>query len=742
MLILFSATLFLSAALLFLVQPMFAKFVLPLYGSTPAVWTTTLLFFQAVLLLGYAYAHAATTRLGVRRQAALHLGLLLVPLVVLPLAVPSGFVPDADATPVLSLLGLLAVSVGLPFFVVSSTAPLLQRWLADTGHPSAGDPYFLYRASNLGSIVGLLGYPLLMEPRLGLTLQGRAWALGYLVLVPLLAACAVALWRYRRPTPAEGGIDARLREGAGEAPDAEADAPPTLRRRARWVGLAFVPSSLLLGVTSYLTTDVAPVPLLWAVPLSLYLLSFIVAFSPGARSARAQRWIALTLPWALIGLVLLILLELQRPLWLIAAAHLVGFLVVAMVGHGELARDRPAPRYLTGFYLWVSLGGVLGGLFNAVVAPALFDSLPEYGLAVILAAFLRPRAARGEPGPLTRWFDLGLPLLLALVLGMVLLSLRVAPPELQSVGRSMVFGLAAGVLLNFARRPVRMSLGLGAFLLAGGLAATTGERTLERERSFFGIHTVTASRGQHRLVNGSTLHGLQAWTPAPRAEPLSYYGRSGPIGQALAALPRPESATARTAVIGLGTGTMACHGRAGQRFTFYEIDSTVERIARDPRYFTFLRDCPPAKEVVLGDARLSLRRAPPDSYDLMVADAFSSDVIPVHLVTREALDLYLSKLAPDGVLAVHVSNRYLDLDPVLGNLAAGRGLTCLAGEESEAEAARVPGRTQSRWVVMARRPEHLGRLPADRRWRPCRREPGNRVWTDDYSNVVSLFRWN
>jgi len=740
-LILFSATLFLSAALLFLVQPMFAKFVLPLYGSTPAVWTTTLLFFQAVLLLGYAYAHAATSRLGVRRQAALHLGLLLVPLVVLPLAVPSGFGPDAGgATPVLSLLGLLAVSVGLPFFVVSATAPLLQRWLADTGHRSAGDPYFLYRASNLGSIVGLLGYPLLMEPRIGLMLQGRAWALGYLVLVPLVAACAVALWRSRRP--AAGATNARRPEAADEPSRAEAEMPPTRPRRARWVGLAFVPSSLLLGVTSYLTTDVAPVPLLWAVPLSLYLLSFITAFSPGARSARLQRWMVLILPWALIGLVLLILLELQSPLWLVGAAHLVGFLVVAMVGHGELARDRPAARHLTGFYLWVSLGGVLGGLFNAVVAPAVFNSLPEYGLAVVLAAFLRPRGASGKPGPLTRWFDLGLPLLLAVLLGMLLLALRVAPPDLQSAGRSMVYGVAAGVLINFARRPARMALGLGAFLVAGGIAATSGERTLERDRSFFGIYAVRESRGEHSLVSGTTLHGVQALTPARRSEPLSYYGRAGPIGQALAALPRRGSSTARTAVIGLGTGTMACHGRPGQRFTFYEIDSTVERIARDPRYFTFLRDCPPDKEVVLGDARLSLRGAAPASHDLIVADAFSSDAIPVHLLTREALDLYLSKLAPNGVLAVHVSNRYLDLDPVLATLAAGRGLTCLVGEQGASSADPARGLTPSKWVVMARRPEHLGRLPADRRWRPCRREPGNPIWTDDYSNVVSLFRWN
>jgi len=729
---LFSVTLFTSAGLLFAVQPMFAKFVLPLFGSTPSVWTTSLLFFQAALLAGYGYVHLVTRRLGARRQALLHLLVVLAPLLVLPLAVPEGFAPPAEGSPVAALLALLAVSVGLPFFVVSSTAPLLQRWLAETDHPAGRDPYFLYRASNAGSILGLLGYPLLFEPRLGLAQQGRAWALGYVAFVVLVAACAALLWRF--PARATGTGE------SGDAAGGPAAASLTVLRRARWVGLAFIPSSLLLGVTAHLTTDVAPVPLLWALPLSLYLLSFVLAFGASARAARLHRAMLLILPATLIGLVLLTLVELQRPLWLVVVLHLAAFFVVAMVGHGELGRDRPAVAHLTEFYVWVAVGGVLGGVFN-VLAPALFDSRPEYGLAIVGAALLRPRAPDAEPSSLTRWLDLALPFLLVLLTGTALLALRLAPPSLAVAGRSMVLGVVSGLLLNFARRPARMALGLAALLLAGGIAAGAGERVIERDRSFFGVHTVKASRTEHRLVNGSTLHGVEAYPFARAPEPLSYYGRAGPLGQALAAVPDPRRLTARTAVIGLGTGTTACHGHTGDRFTFYEIDPAVARIARDPHLFTFLRDCPPTSTVVLGDARLSLRRAPSGAYGLIVADAFSSDVIPVHLVTREAFSLYLSKLAPHGVLAVHATNRFLRLEPVLGTLAADRRLVCLIGEEKEAQAARTPGRSESKWVVMARRSVDLGTLTSDRRWRTCARRPGDAVWTDDYSNVVSLFRW-
>ncbi len=724
---------------MFSVQPMFARFVLPLFGGTPAVWSTSLVFFQTALLAGYLYAHETTRRLGVRRQAALHLGVVLLALLVLPLAVPEGWAPTGGESPVPLLLGLLAVAVGLPFFVVSTTAPLLQRWLAGTDHPAARDPYFLYRASNLGSVLGLLAYPLAVEPTLGLAEQGAAWAVGYALLAALVAACAAVVWRSGRqvatsppPAPAPGA--------AGLPPDpaspAAAERPVTAKRRLRWIGLAFVPSSLMLGVTSYMTVDLAPVPLLWSVPLSLYLVSFIVAFAPGARNERRHRRLVLALPVAALLLSLLILLEAREPLWVVIPVHLTGFLVAALVCHGELARDRPAARSLTEFYIWIAVGGALGGVFNALLAHVLFDSLTEYPLVVALACLCLPRRpGRFPAGPQTRWLDFAAPALLGAVVATILALAGRAGPELELAGRGFALSVAAGVALNFARRPLRFALSVGAILVAGALLAP-GDRVLYQERSFFGVNRVEAEPGRfHRLVNGTTTHGGQYLSPGRALRPTTYYHQSGPIGQFMATRPR-AGRTDRVAVLGLGGGGMACHARAGERWTFYEIDPTVERVARDPSLFTYMRDCPGHREVFLGDARLSLAGARDRSYGLIVGDVFSSDAIPTHLLTREAVRLYRSKLTADGVLALHISNRYLELGPVAAELARDAGLTCLSQDEPEAAARLVPGKAAAHWVLMAATPGLVGSVGSDPRWRPCRSEPGAEVWTDDFSNLV------
>ena len=723
MVALFSATLLVSAALVFLVQPMFAKFVLPLYGSTPAVWNTSLVFFQTALLLAYLYAHATTRRLGVRRQALLHLVLVLLPLVVLPIAVPGDFRPPAEGDQVLSLLGLLAVAVGLPFFVVSATAPLLQRWLAATDHPAAADPYFLYRASNLGSVVGLLGYPLAMEPSLRLEAQGWAWTAGYGALALLLVACAVAVWRSR----------------PGEAPPepAAAPAPLTARRRLRWVGLAFVPSSLMLGVTAFLTIDIAPVPLLWAIPLSLYLASFIAAFSTTARAERLHRAALFALPGVAILLLILLLVDAREPLWLVMPIHLAGFFVLALACHGELARDRPPAESLTGFYLLVSVGGALGGLTTAIVVPALVDTLPEYPLAVVLACLCLPRREpRIPPGPYARWLDFALPLGIGVLVGLVLALVSLdSSGDYEGAGKSFAFGLGAGIALNFIRRPLRFALAVGAIALAGSLPIGVDEEELLQERSFFGVYTVNASEDGrlHELAHGTTTHGAQDTSPARRRTPLTYFHPSGPIGQLFGAV--PSDLRRRVAVIGLGTGSMGCYSRPGDRFTFYELDPTVERIARDTRLFTYLRDCRGEIDVVPGDARLSLERAPAGGYGMLVADAFSSDAIPTHLITREALRLYRSRLRPDGVLGFHISNRFLELEPVLGNLARDAGLACLAQDEPPGLRDRPRGKIPSHWVAMAPSRADLGALGGDTRWQPCRRS-GAEPWTDDFSSPI------
>jgi spermidine synthase len=728
MLSLYTVTIFVSAGLLFLVQPMFARMVLPLLGGAPAVWNTAMVFFQATLLAGYAYAHWTTARLGVRRQAALHLGLLLLPLAILPIAVPTGWSPPAQTSPIPWLLALLAVSVGLPFFVVSTSAPILQAWFAGTGHRHARDPYFLYAASNLGSMLALLGYPVVVERALSLHGQSRAWALGYIVLALLIAGCAVALWR--APAVAARGEEPGL---VGE--------PIGARRRARWVLLSFVPSSLLLSVTTYLSTDIAAIPLLWVVPLALYLLTFILVFA--RRPPLPHRLVVEILPLAMLPLVLILVARANEPLVLIVPTHLLVFLVTALACHGELARDRPAPARLTEYYLWMSAGGVLGGAFTALLAPLLFRSVAEYPLMLVLACLAARRASAATTLE-ARVLDLVLPAGLGLVALGLIHGVQSGALGLEAPAIGPVFGGLVLLSLTFARRPLRFGLGIGALLLAATTYQGAEGRLLHAERSFFGVSRVTRDPSERFqvLLHGTTLHGMQSLDLGRRLEPLTYFERTGPLGQLFAAL-GGGPLTRRVAVVGLGAGSLACHGRPDERWTFYEIDPVVERIARDPRFFTFLRDCAPTLDVVMGDARLSLRAAPDGEYGLIVLDAYSSDAPPMHLITREAVLLYRAKLAPGGLLVFNVSNRHLELEPVLGTLARATGLVALAQDDAVVhERAWQEGKRPSQWVVMARHLADLGPLARDGRWHPAAAPPGAAPWTDDFNSLLSAFRWH
>src|SRR5919112_1000461 len=786
LMLLFSATIFISAALLFLVEPMFAKFVLPSFGGTPAVWTGSMMFFQATLLVGYLYVHATTTWLGARRQAILHLVVVLSPLLVLPLAVPGEeWAPSSQANPIFLLLGLLAISVGLPFFAISTTNPLVQRWLADTDHPAARDPYFLYRASNLGSVIGLLGYPLLVEREFTLSNQGIWWSVGYGLLVVLVFASAIMLWR-SNPAPAQeqeekpeslsgdpvsGGGSPQTADPSLEAPAGRLSGRPTWLRRARWVGLTFVPSSLMLGVTAFVTTNISPVPLLWVIPLSLYLFSFVIVFSPSQRMPDAvHKAMVAALPLVIAFLVITWLTNILRnPYWALILVHFAGFFVITMVLHGEVGRDRPPARHLTEFYLWVSVGGVLGGVFNALIAPVAFDTVIEYPLMIIMACLFLPglllarlvagerdgrdEARRGdEEERMTssgsgrgRQLSLVLDIVLPLALGGLMVALGFAVDEgtFDSIfDRPTVWqlfiGLGAGLAcLWFAyisSRPIRFGLGIAALIVAVTFA--NGETSLFEDRSFFGVYRVTGDEQRHTLIFGNTNHGAQAFGTNPPV-PTTYYDNTGPVGQAFDAL--PEEVTSRPAVIGLGTGTMACYNKAGQQMTFYEIDPLIENVARNESLFTYLRDCPGQNEVVLGDARLSLTEAPDEEYGIIVADAFSSDAIPVHLMTREAIDLYFDKLQENGVLLVHISNRHLDLEPVLGNVAQDAGLACRGQEDIEEGS---PGKFVSHWVVIARDAGDLGSMAENGRWQSCQLDPDTAVWTDDYSNLLSTFNWD
>jgi hypothetical protein len=738
----FTATIFVSATFLFLVQPMFARMVLPLLGGSPAVWNTVLVFFQAALLAGYAYAHASTKLLGIRRQAALHLVVLVLPLFVLPLAIPQTWRPPTEANPVPSLMVLLLLTVGLPFFVISTTSPLLQRWFAGTGHPAAKDPYFLYAASNCGSMLALLSYPLLMEPRLRLMQQSRFWAGGYVVFVFLVATCAILLWR----SSAARGATAAEREAASSTQDAAPEHISAVRR-LRWIALAFVPSSLMLSVTQYLSTDIAAIPLLWVIPLALYLLTFIFVFSP--RSPFKHEFVARATALLMLPLVIVVATRASQPIGLLIPLHLVSFFFIAMLCHGELARTRPSAQNLTEFYLWMSVGGVLGGAFNALLAPVVFRTLVEYPLVLALSCLFLPFGKLLAEDKRTRVLDFALPALLGfLTCGLVIgLQDKLDPREFGPLGTAVLFGIPAIICFSFSRRPLRFGLGVGAILWAGTFYLSGEGAVLYTARSFFGVHRVTRDRDNNYnlIVHGGIVHGQQSLDPKRRHEPMAYYFRTGPIGQMFATF-KGEYSKKNIAVVGLGAGGLAAYAQRGENWTFYEIDPIVEYIAREPAFFSYLNDVPSSMKVILGDGRLQLEEAPDGAYDLLILDAFSSDALPMHLITREALQLYVKKLAPRGVLVFNTSNLHLELEPVLGNLAKDAGLATLFENDTFVDAAMERdmklGKTPSRWTLMAREKSHFGPLASDKRWRPARTRDDLRVWTDDYSSLLSVFVWS
>ena len=849
---LYAVALFVSAMLLFLIQPMIAKMILPLLGGTPAVWNTCLVFFQATLLMGYLYAHGIARWQAPRRQSFWHLGLLLLlfltlPLLLLPLRLQHETSLSSSTTPALALLDklgidswlpqtpdparpilwlllLLVVCVGLPFFVVSATAPLLQHWFAATGQPDSSDPYFLYAASNSGSLLGLLAYPVVVEPHLSLEKQVWAWGIGYGLLVALIALCAFVLWRSGDRTSEARG---QKSEDGGQTPDVRSPSSESTRqkgnshdssliphpsslitvgRRLRWLMLAAIPSSLLLGVTTFLSTNVAAVPLLWIIPLTLYLLTFVLVFSRS--QLISNELVGRILPVVILVQTFVFAIELQRGAWILFLLHLGCFFLTALFCHGRLAQDRPPPRYLTEFYLWLAAGGVLGGLFNVLIAPVIFNSLVEYPLALVLACLFLPNRASGarqrpstgamadparltkgrpisrgraidrpaasspsekiteadKPLPILTWGDLWLPLALGLLMIVLALGLEVARIEALWLKATLLMGLPAAVAYTFIGRPVRFALGLGALLLVGGISrGILHSQVVHQERSFFGVMTVvdkppeTESPGAtgvipgaagvtpvlHRFfVHGDTNHGQQNLDPERHREPLAYYFRTGPIGQLFDSISKGP-AQRRVAVLGLGAGALACYAEENQDWTFYEIDPAVESIARS--YFTFLQDAQDRGvrvQVIKGDGRLSLARAPDHSYDLIFADAFTSDAVPVHLLTRQALELYLNKLAEGGLIVFNVTNRYVDLEPVLGALADHAGLVCISQKEDArklTKAEEMQGKVASHWVVMARTETDLGTLAEKPAWRKVPYGPTE--WTDHYSNLLGAFRW-
>jgi len=730
----FALTLFVSATLLFVVQPMFAKMVLPLLGGSPAVWNTCMVFYQGSLLVGYLYAHFSTRWLGVRRQAALHLVILCLPWLVLPVGMATAWTPPAEASPVPWLLMLLTVSVGLPFFVVSASAPMLQAWFAETGHPAAKDPYFLYAASNLGSMLALLGYPIILEPLLSLGGQSTAWTTGYGLLMLLTAGCAVFLWR-RSPRMET--------DMAGEEPgrDVPQGDDPTFSTRMRWLLLSFAPSSLLLGVTAHISTDIAAVPLLWVVPLALYLLTFVLVF---ARHSLLPHWLMLRVqPFLVILLTVLFFHSVSTTVWLKLLLHLATFFVIAMVCHGELAKTRPRAKYLTEFYIWMSVGGVLGGLFNAMLAPAVFSSIVEYPLVIAAACLLRPKPDPSKSAGRGRWFDVALPAAIVFGLGGLVLGLQARGILITEGSAIAILAVAGLTVFSFQSRPTRFGLGVAATFVVGSLCFGQSTSVLHLERNFFGVIRVSRSAvpATHIMSHGSTNHGMQRLDPAERLNAIGYYHQGGPLGEVFAVLGDPAHAR-QIGIIGLGTGGITAYARPGQRFVYYEIDPAIERLARDPRYFTYLRDCKAETDVILGDARLTIGAVEDSHFDILILDAFTSDAIPIHLTTREAVGMYLDKLTPQGILVMHISNRYLDLEPILGNIADDLGAVCHIQKDHEvSRQQQAEGKFPSTWAIIARRPEHLAQLTDNPKWKPIPKSPDHPLWTDDFSNILAVLRW-
>ena len=734
--LLFSLTSFLGAALLFLVEPMAAKMVLPLLGGSAAVWTTCLVFFQAALLAGYVYAHLSGKLLGRTGQILFHALVFLAAVVMLPLGIPQAWTPPARSEPILWLLWLLLATIGLPFFALSATAPILQKWFAQARMPRSHDPYFLYAASNAGSLFGLLCYPFVFEPLLRLSTQARLWSWSYGLFLLLAAGCMLRTRQAHNVNLEDSPALPRT-----ETPPVAVAPPPTWSERGHWLALAFVPSSLMLGVTSALTTDVPAVPLLWILPLTLYLLSFVLVFAP--RLMSPHRWLCRQMPLLILAAAIPIALKGTLPFFALLGLDLATLFVVAMVCHGELAQSRPSIHHLTEFYLWVSVGGVLGGMFNALLAPVLFDSLAELPIALVLAAVLCPVPESDEDTSRSRWLDALLPAALGLAVAIAIAALQ---KEGLTPGRTfnlVIFGPAAILCLRFRQRPRRFGLGVAALILASQVYTGPFGHVLLRARSFFGVYRVSddPEKNCRVLFHGSIPHGLQSLDPRHREEPLAYYTRSGPVGQVFAAF-RGSAVENNVAVIGLGAGVIAAYHQPNQRITFYEIDPTVLAIARDRRYFTFLSDCGADAQVLLGDARLRMRNAPAQSYGMIVLDAFSGDSIPVHLLTREALALYLDKLVPHGILVFDITNRYLDLHGPVAAVARDAGLVALVNDDVASDADAREGKFSSWWVVMARSPEDLATLQDNPSWNKLEPPPGVPVWTDDYSNIVSILRFN
>lgn len=725
----FTLSIFLSAGLLFMVQPLFGKLTLPLLGGTPNVWNTAMLFFQAALLAGYLYAHAISRLRSMRLQQAIHLAVMVAATLSLPLGISQAWKTPPEGAPTLWLLGLLAVNVGPPFFALSANAPLIQKWFSRTNHAQASDPYFLYAASNLGSFIGLLGYPLVLEPRWSLASQSSAWFAGFIALI--IGLCIASALSQRAATPG-----AKTAEQTAQTP------APTTRQKLHWIWLSALPSALLLSVTNHITTDIVAMPLLWVVPLALYLLTFSIVFANKPLIAHGA---SLRIQPALLALVLSTLYIVDGiNIFALGALAIAAFFFTALVAHGELAKRRPNAQYLTQFYIFMSLGGVIGGTAIALGAPLVFDSILEYPILMVLATLIRPA------GQKIAAIDYALPMGLAAAIATCEMGFDLA--YLNQPAAMVIFIAILTCTIQSHRARLRL-FGLACVAAGFGYALGLGAQTdtvVHQSRTFFGVHSVRQDETVRasKLYHGTTLHGMQFARPEKAREPLLYYDKAAGMGRFFAAANAYKGVNS-VGIVGLGAGAAACYAQPGQSWTYFEIDPQVARIAQDPEYFTYLQRCTPNVNVVLGDARLTLEKQPDSQFDILVIDAFSSDAIPLHLLTQQAVMLYEAKLRDGGFLLLHISNRYLDLEPAIAALAQAQGLKARIFDYKPVMRPLPAHKSPSSWVLLTRDTAFLNTLTpqqktADRSaystWRPLKVSPDFRVWSDDFSNIFDVLK--
>jgi hypothetical protein len=725
-----TAAIFLSAALLFLIEPMFTKMVLPRLGGSPSVWSVAMVFFQTMLLAGYAYAHVLTRYAPGRTSIVIHLAVMALAAITLPLAIGSGRPPPEGEA--FWLIGLFTTSIGLPFFALAANGPLLQAWFARSDHPAAEDPYFLYAASNVGSFLALLSYPTVVEPLIPLSGQSRLWSIAFYALMLLIAGGGALLWRAGGGPPRAAAAGELAGTPAADAPAADA---PSWRDGLVWCALAAVPAALLIAVTAHISTDVAAVPLLWVLPLALYLLTFVIVFQ--RRPLIPHRLAVALQPLFILALAAVVIFDPIKTIIAIIGLHCAVFFVNALVCHGEVARRRPPARQLTIFYLWMAAGGMIGGIAAGLLAPHVFSWVAEYPILIALAALCRPGLAL--PGDRQgRYLVLGA---LAVTV-LVMIAFYRFHPDFEETRFNWIVGSFLAVAVLFWRAPLPFAATIAVVLFINHTYVDAGGTT--SVRSFFGVHKVADSAdGRFRVLShGTTLHGAERIRDANgnpfvgRPDTLMYYYDRSAMVQVMEAVRARNTGAIRYAVIGLGAGSLACRAKPADTVHYYEIDPAIIAIARDSGLFHFLSACRPDVPIMLGDARLTLADVPDGSYDIIYVDAFTSDAIPIHLITREAMAVYLSKLKPHGIVVVHVSNRFLELASVVAGIAAANGAVTRVNDGSDF----VENMNEYLFVgtvaAVARNDLDFGELAWSNYWPLQVPDPNQRVWTDDYSNIV------